>query len=109
MIVFLYIFGIVFTENFKRAEDPALLFRYQTLGISMFTLFFAGTLLDNLIDIMEELKLSDEAGPVWIIVFWLFILLSSFTVLNMLIGVLCEVVTETTEHEAENTMVELVR
>jgi hypothetical protein len=45
----------------------------------------------------------------WILVFWFFILLSSFTVLNMLIGVLCEVVTETSNHEAENAMVELVR
>jgi voltage-gated sodium channel len=109
MIVFLYIFGIVFTDQFKRAEDPALLYRYQTLGISMFTLFMAGTLLDNLIDIMEELKLSPEAGWTWIIIFWFFILLSSFTVLNMLIGVLCEVVTETSNHEAENAMVDLVR
>jgi hypothetical protein len=109
MIVFLYIFGIVFTDAFKRADDPLLVFRYKNLGISMFTLFMAGTLLDNLIDIMEELKLSPEAGWVWIIIFWFFILLSSFTVLNMLIGVLCEVVTETSNHEAENAMVELVR
>jgi voltage-gated sodium channel len=109
MVIFLYIFGIVFTDAFKRAEDPALVFRYKHLGYSMFTLFMAGTLLDNLIDIMEELKLSEEAGWAWIMIFWFFILLSSFTVLNMLIGVLCEVVTETSNHEAENSMVELVR
>jgi hypothetical protein len=109
MIVFLYIFGIVFTDQFKRAEDPALVFRYGNLHLSMFTLFMAGTLLDNLIDIMEELRESPEAGWGWIGIFWFFILLSSFTVLNMLIGVLCEVVTETSNHEAENSMVELAR
>jgi hypothetical protein len=109
MIVFLYIFGIIFTEQFKRAEAWPLRMRYGTLLLSMFTLFMAGTLLDNLIDIMEELRLEPEAGWTFVMVFWIFILLSSFTVLNMLIGVLCEVVTETSNHEAENNMVDLVR
>merc|ERR1719456_10190 len=67
----------------------------------------AGTLLDNVIDVMGDLEQNGPTSMVYI--FILFILLSSFTVLNMLIGVLCEVVTQTSQTEAENAMVAQIR
>merc|ERR1719456_419812 len=67
----------------------------------------AGTLLDNVIDVMGDLE--QHGPPIMVYLFILFILLSSFTVLNMLIGVLCEVVTSTSQTEAENAMVAQIR
>jgi hypothetical protein len=64
----------------------------------MLTLFVNGTLLDNLTNVMLWLR-EDSMIMMW--VFVIFILVSSFTVLNMLIGVLCEVVTATSESENE--------
>jgi len=106
LIMFLYIFSIVFTQQLCNSSTPNLRDAYGSLGMSMFTLFMAGTLLDNVVDYMTDLKDAEEKGDTYMLyVFGLFILLSSFTVLNMLIGVLCEVVTETSAHEAENAMV----
>merc|ERR1719160_1977439 len=64
----------------------------------MLTLFINGTLLDNLTNVMKGLR-DDNQIMMW--VFVIFILVSSFTVLNMLIGVLCEVVTATSDAEGE--------
>jgi len=45
-----------------------------------------------------------EKGAWAVLVFCLYVLLSSFTVLNMLIGVLCEVISETTQDEEEKAV-----
>merc|ERR1719265_406111 len=66
--------------------------------MSMLTLFVNGTLLDNLTNVMLWLR-EDSMIMMW--VFVIFILVSSFTVLNMLIGVVCEVVTATSDSENE--------
>ena len=50
----------------------------------MFYLFLAGTLLDNVVDVMWDMKLC-PASYYHIYIFGLFILLSSFTVSNLLL------------------------
>merc|ERR1719253_2259253 len=79
LIIFLYIFAIVFTQTLR--EDPDFKPFYGTLSMSMFTLFMAGTLCDNVIDRMDDLRVL-ATGPrqVMLYLFVLFILLSSFTV-----------------------------
>jgi len=76
--------------------------QYNMIGMSMFTLFVGGTLLDNLTDYTAILR-TRAFTLFW--VFLVFILLSSFTVLNMLIGVLCEVVSATAQGEEERMTV----
>jgi hypothetical protein len=109
MLGFIYIFGIIFTTQLGKSTDPTIYNAYGDLRLAMFTLFISGTLCDNIIDIMGNLLASEDAGLPYVGLMFLFLLLSSFTVLNMLIGVLCEVVTETGEIEAENAMVQQIQ
>jgi len=105
LIIFNYIFAIVFTGNL--GENPAYAETFGTMGMSMFNLFLAGTLLD---DITTPTRAMLDQGLYMDLGFMLlYILVSSFTVLNMLIGVLCEVVSATKASEEEKAIVELVR
>merc|ERR1719353_2853563 len=73
LIIVLYVFGIIFAGmlgNVPPEECPACRQMFGDITKSMFTLFLAGMLL----------------------AFLIYVLMSSFTILNMLIGVLCEVV-----------------
>jgi len=67
------------------------------MGKSMFTLFIMGTILD---DVTQATNAIRESGNAWMLLaFIVFILISSFMMLNMLIGVLVEVVAATAECE----------
>merc|ERR1719276_54979 len=71
----------------------------------MYTLIIHGTLLDDVGRLTTELG----AGPFYInALLFLFVLLSSFTVMNMLIGVLCEVVSAVAATEKEEMLVTYV-
>merc|ERR1719174_3063140 len=73
----------------------------------MLTLFVNGTLLDDLTIVLGDILVYGGQGYTW--VFIVYILLSAFTVLNMLIGVLCEVVTKTAAEEQEAMMIREVQ
>merc|ERR1719387_360404 len=124
LIIFTYVFAIVFTGVYRELEplpddfDPdemcedvnmldqdelseqcrrsALLGCFGDMPKSMFTLLVNGTLLDDLTYVVYAL-LGHSQLMVWVLI--LFILLSCFTVFNMLIGVLCEVISATSEGE----------
>merc|ERR1719235_1370836 len=66
-----------------------------------------GTFLDNLTVIADKLK--DHAHPALLALFIVFILVSALTILNMLIGVLCEVVSAVAEAEKEKAVVTYVK
>lgn len=113
LAILCYIFAIVFTGIYKAdpnetyTEDQEELQGYfGNLGISMFTLFVHGTLLDDLADLVTAIRMDSTA---MLLLFFLFILLSSFTVLNMLIGILCDVVHDTEVEEKQRMKVEKVR
>ncbi len=67
----------------------------------MFSLFLGGTLLDEFFSFARDLM---DGFPVLLWLWILFVLLSAFTVLNMLIGILCEVVSATAAEEKERCM-----
>jgi len=73
---------------------------------SMYTLFVGGTLLDDVTGVLRDLQ---DGHPAMQWVMLVFVLISSFTVLNMLIGVLCEVVSATAANEEEKALVSEVR
>merc|ERR1719159_1385768 len=137
LVVFMYVFGIIFTgmmEEFVNADLADLakhancpnpesypgstcedrmqelqenfILAYGTISRSMFTLFVGGTLCDDLTNVLRDLF---DGTPALGWAMLLFVLLSSFTVLNMLIGVLCEVVSATAENEKENSLTAEVR
>jgi hypothetical protein len=66
-------------------------------------------LLDDISGLMLPMIQRDDPFAFSIILMLLFILMSAFTVLNMLIGVLCEVVSETQAGERDQLQVTLVQ
>lgn len=104
LLVLLYIFGIAFTQLLAGTRLGETLFK--TVGASMYTLMCSGTLMDNVGLVLELLmKESFYLG----LLFLLFVLLATITVLNMLIGVLCEVVSTVAAVEKEAMLVNFVK
>jgi hypothetical protein len=79
---------------------------FGNLGQSMFTLLCNGTLLDDVAGLVKAIR---EENVIMLGLFFLFIVLSSFTVLNMLIGILCEVVEHTGKEEQDKIKRENLR
>jgi len=122
---FLYAFSIVFVQQFKTnewcgdgeyssgacvggefdGEDPPLRAAFGTVPQAMLTLFVQGTLLDDATPLITQLR-DGLYGMLYI--YLLFVVVSSFTVFNMLIGVLCDQVSATASSEAEKMMVSRV-
>eukprot|EP00930_Biecheleria_cincta_P043783 TRINITY_DN30054_c0_g1_i1.p1 TRINITY_DN30054_c0_g1~~TRINITY_DN30054_c0_g1_i1.p1 ORF type:complete len:667 (+),score=122.26 TRINITY_DN30054_c0_g1_i1:61-2061(+) len=96
LAIILYIFGIAFRQL---TEDTRVGKRhFGTVLESMKTLLLYGTLLDNVGSMVDQLG-SDV--PMTVPVFFMFVLLAALTVMNMLIGVLCEVVGAVAVREKE--------
>jgi hypothetical protein len=102
LIAFIYVFAILFTGQYKESENEELRAYFGSMSVSMFTLFVNGTILDDLSTVVAAL-LADSQVMLWVLI--VFILLSSFTMLNMLIGILCEVVSATAEYESNKMAV----
>eukprot|EP00747_Dinoflagellata_sp_TGD_P167047 gnl/TRDRNA2_/TRDRNA2_190804_c0_seq1.p1 gnl/TRDRNA2_/TRDRNA2_190804_c0~~gnl/TRDRNA2_/TRDRNA2_190804_c0_seq1.p1 ORF type:complete len:635 (-),score=130.03 gnl/TRDRNA2_/TRDRNA2_190804_c0_seq1:43-1947(-) len=103
LMVIIYVFAIAFTQLTRGSiagEDY-----FDTVPDSMLTLTVYGTLLDEIgrvaCDVGRENKFAGA-------IFFFFILLAALTVMNMLIGVLCEVVNVTASVEKEQLMVTYV-
>eukprot|EP00929_Paragymnodinium_shiwhaense_P029976 TRINITY_DN17070_c0_g1_i3.p1 TRINITY_DN17070_c0_g1~~TRINITY_DN17070_c0_g1_i3.p1 ORF type:complete len:773 (+),score=135.79 TRINITY_DN17070_c0_g1_i3:191-2509(+) len=101
LILLTYIFAVVFRSTTKDdgtgkavllGEDEVTIGEayFSSVPEGMYSLFVHGTLLDAVSDVMGEMKAEED----WFVLafFIIFIMLSSFTVLNMLIGILCDVV-----------------
>eukprot|EP00746_Dinoflagellata_sp_MGD_P023148 gnl/MRDRNA2_/MRDRNA2_154221_c0_seq1.p1 gnl/MRDRNA2_/MRDRNA2_154221_c0~~gnl/MRDRNA2_/MRDRNA2_154221_c0_seq1.p1 ORF type:complete len:409 (-),score=67.24 gnl/MRDRNA2_/MRDRNA2_154221_c0_seq1:339-1433(-) len=104
LVIILYVFGIIFKQQ---SDGNQVLEKYfGTISVAMWNLLLSGTLLDNI-----TIVLNDIAGEKWLLsaLFLLFVLISSFTVLNMLIGVLCEVVSAVAQAEKEEMVVRFVK
>merc|ERR1712190_296910 len=72
----------------------------------MHTLWLEATLLDGLGDLQRSLL---EDGWYLVVLLYTFVLLSALTVMNMLIGVLCEVVSAVAATEKESLTVNWVK
>jgi len=107
LVIILYVFGIIFAGQFSpEIENPKCADCKELWGsvpLSMFTLFVAGTLLDDITVVCDRIRSSPVSYM--LVVFYIYVLLSSFTVLNMLIGVVCEVISTTAASEKEEAMV----
>ena len=98
LVIILYVFAIIFSAQL----GDTLPHYFKTIPLSMFTLFLAGTLLDNVTDVIKEFR---DISPWMFIAMQIYILASGFTILNMLIGVLCDVVANVAADEGEKAMV----
>lgn len=104
LILVLFVFSILFTSEYhqgNKADDDENLTQaeelFGSMGKSMRHLFIMGTILDDITACTNAIRGSNKT--LMLIFFIIFVLISSFTMLNMLIGILCEVVCATGEGE----------
>merc|ERR1719331_3371182 len=101
----IYTFAIILNMGLKHEDEinaPLAPRNFQTIGTTMWTLLVDGTFMDSTGFMLSKLLFSGK--PVAIMgtfVFMSFILLSAITVMNMLIGVLCEVVSAVADGERD--------
>eukprot|EP00928_Gymnodinium_smaydae_P064265 TRINITY_DN47656_c0_g1_i1.p1 TRINITY_DN47656_c0_g1~~TRINITY_DN47656_c0_g1_i1.p1 ORF type:complete len:499 (+),score=102.74 TRINITY_DN47656_c0_g1_i1:149-1645(+) len=97
LLIITYVFAIAFTQMAVGTESIGEDF-FPSVPKSMYSLLVYATLLDDLSDFMDSLRF--QSGPLLLLAF-IFIGLAALTVMNMLIGVLCEVVSAVAEKERE--------
>ncbi|CAD7956791.1 unnamed protein product [Amoebophrya sp. A25] len=98
----LYVFAIIFRQNIGSA-NPDFFDDFGSIWKAAYTLFSAGTVIDNIAPLLYRMKEGGTA--VDLVMFFLYILISSFTILNMLIGVLVEVVSSVSVGEKEKAVI----
>eukprot|EP00747_Dinoflagellata_sp_TGD_P096363 gnl/TRDRNA2_/TRDRNA2_166820_c0_seq1.p1 gnl/TRDRNA2_/TRDRNA2_166820_c0~~gnl/TRDRNA2_/TRDRNA2_166820_c0_seq1.p1 ORF type:complete len:635 (-),score=96.93 gnl/TRDRNA2_/TRDRNA2_166820_c0_seq1:61-1965(-) len=105
LVTLMYVFGIFFKQIMQDSITGEL--HFQSVPKSMYSLLIFGILLDEVSNLTE--LVVDDGEYLFLALFLLFILLASFTVMNMLIGVLCEVVSVVASVEKESALVENVK
>lgn len=102
LVVMLFIFGLIFKS--QALENQALADRYfSSLFHSMWSLFMHATLLDG--PSLVYLDIESGLSKFMAVLFVLFIFISAFTVMNMLIGILCEVINKVSDTEKEEAQI----
>lgn len=104
LILVLYVFGIAF----KQICDglPIGTNSFSTVPESMLTLLIHGVFMDDMAELVAAIR---EDSAVAFGTFIIFVLIASITLMNMLIGVLCEVVSMVGQSEREELLVEFVK
>jgi len=104
LLLITYVFSIALRNlvppDSEIAEDY-----FSTVPEAMHNLIVYGTFLDALSDFIIPVK---EQSTVCFCFTWMYIALAAMTVMNMLIGVLCEVIAAVAETEQESMMVDKV-
>jgi voltage-gated sodium channel len=105
LVLITYVFAIAFTQLAVGHELAPTYF--ANVSHAMYSLLIYATFLDDL-SAFTEAQRCEPDGPLWylLIVTIIFIALSSLTVMNMLIGVLCEVVSAVAEQERDDIRTE---
>jgi len=104
LIVLVYLFGIIFKTQAE--AFPELAPTFSSVGESMWVLLLHGTFLDAVADVVNVMR---EVSVSLTFMFLVFIFLSSFTLLNMLIGILCDVVTNVSRREKDQAAVNYLK
>lgn len=110
LLVITYVFAIALvnlkTDPEDGEEEPTATGMYfETVPEAMHNLIVYATFLDDLSDFIMGVK---DDMSVSFIICWVYIALAALTVMNMLIGVLCEVISAVAEEEKESMMCEKV-
>jgi len=107
LIGLIYVFAIIMFTLLKDVTDEQVSSRFRRLGLTMTTLLIDGTFLDGFGYVARSLMDTNHYFPLCVLI--LFVLLSALTVMNMLIGVLCEVVSAVAAAEKEDSAIRLVK
>jgi len=104
----IYVFAIVM--HMALNDDERMKEYFGTLPLCMWTLLLDGTLMDNTGAVLARLRENaDITSSLSVGVFMAFILLSAMTVMNMLIGVLCEVVSTVAQNEKDEAAIRVMK
>jgi len=109
LAILLYIFAIAMTQltsNNPVIDAASGVNYFESIPTSAYYLLISGVFLDNLGAMMDAIG---AASPVFAVLFLIFIALAALMVMNMLIGVLCEVVSAVAATEKEEMLVTFVR
>lgn len=119
LILVMYVWAIIMTsivgDNENTDPEPDTCeHMFGTIGDSLMSLFTNGVLGDNLSAAVQAILdyPNGEGSGTGLFLMWLFFVffaISSMTLLNMLIGVLCEVITGTATTENENNVISGIR
>jgi hypothetical protein len=104
LIIFLYVFGVAFTLLCKGTYVGTVYF--SSVSVSMNTLLLHGALLE---ECPTVINMAGEESFFLRALFLLFVLLASLTVMNMLVGVIVEVVSVVSAVEKETLRVTFFR
>ncbi|CAE7405030.1 para [Symbiodinium natans] len=105
LILVLYIFGIAFKQICVDTKTIGV-DKFPTVPEAMLTLLIHGVFMDDMAELVAIVK---EESSVAFGLFIIFVLIASITLMNMLIGVLCEVVSMVGQSEREELLVDLVK
>jgi len=103
LVIVTYIFAIAMTQLSIDTQFHETYFK--GVALSMYTLFIYGTFLDSLNGFADAVR---EESSVCLAVLTVFLVVSALTLLNMLVGVLCEVVSAIAKIEREQMLTEKV-
>jgi len=103
LLIFTYVFAIAMTQLSIGTEFREQYFK--GVGLSMYSLIIYGTFLDSLAEFCDAIRA--ESTPCLIAV-TVFVVLASMTLMNMLIGILCEVISAVAEEEKQSMITEKV-
>eukprot|EP00747_Dinoflagellata_sp_TGD_P146579 gnl/TRDRNA2_/TRDRNA2_176707_c2_seq2.p1 gnl/TRDRNA2_/TRDRNA2_176707_c2~~gnl/TRDRNA2_/TRDRNA2_176707_c2_seq2.p1 ORF type:complete len:429 (-),score=109.29 gnl/TRDRNA2_/TRDRNA2_176707_c2_seq2:800-2086(-) len=111
LVAVLYVFSIAFVQLAPN-NPPGRLKEdfFLNVPLGMYSLFIHGTFFDDLADFTDQMRAeADEfSGMLALILIFVFMPLASLTIMNMLIGVLCEVVSAVAAEEKEAILTETV-
>jgi len=106
LVVLTYVFAIAMTQlarGTELSEDGAFL---SCVAMAMYSLTIHVTFLDDLADFANALKAQES--PIMFMIASVFIVLASMTVLSLLIGILCSVISSVAEEERFGILTESV-
>lgn len=104
----LYVFAIAFVQM---TSDSAVGQKYFSgVARAIYSLVLFGTFVDNISVVSSEIwGITSDGNTVLGIMFFLFVIMSALMVMNMLIGVLCEVVSAVSSVETERMNISYVK
>lgn len=103
LVIVTYIFAIAMTQLSIDTQFHEIYFK--GVALSMYTLFVYGTFLDSLSGFADAVR---EESSVCLALLTVFLVISALTLLTMLIGVLCEVVSSIAKTEREQMLTDKV-
>jgi len=98
LLVLMFMFGMVL-KSFAEGEPAMQELKMDSVGGAMWVLLINGTFMDAVGDVLNVLK---DVSSLYAGIMLAFIFLSNLTMLNMLIGILCEVVSRVTAEEGDS-------